>query len=162
VARQTSYGYRPPGRQNGLRTGKWDAAVLVGGGLLAGAFAVGLAALLGMWTDTGTDTGATAAALDQGFSELLGAAVGLAGGTAGVALAVRRGPPLNSGLLAGLLGFTCVLGPVFVLTAPSDVSTGEALYTALFLALLLLPTVFVGAMLGVLIRSRLRKASVGR
>ena len=71
------------------------------------------------------DVGPTSATLDEAFSLLSGAALGLALGGAFAALSVRRGHPVISGLIVGLLAYVVVLIPVFVST--DDVSLEEDL-----------------------------------
>ena len=85
------------------------------------------------------DVGPTSATLDEAFSLLLGAGIGLALGSALCALSVRRGSPVLSGLMAGLLAYVVVLVPVFIYT--DDVSLDEdlSLGGVVFLAVLTIP-----------------------
>jgi hypothetical protein len=128
--------------------------VIVGGGLLSGALGLGLALLLRSRADTGSGVGPTAAALNDAFSQLYGAAIGLAVGTAIVAFAVRRSRRFVSGLFAGLLGYAIILAPALIISAPSDVSTGESISIAAFAAILLAPAVLLGAVVGALVAER--------
>ena len=105
-----------------------------------------------------TDVGPTAATLDDAFSQLSGAAVGLGLGAAGVAFAVRPGGRVANGLAAGLVGYLLVLVPALIAGAPADVSTGESIGTAAFGALLLVPAVALGAVLGSLATGSRRHA----
>ena len=139
----------------------FDVPVLVVGGLLSGALGLGLAVLLRLWADTGSDAGPTAATLNEAFSLLFGAAIGLALGTATVALAVRLGRRFASGLLAGLAGYVLVLVPAQIISAPTDVSTGDSLVTAALGAVLLLPAVLFGAVVGAAIAGDRRSTKLG-
>jgi hypothetical protein len=132
-------------RSKGIGRSRFDAPVLVAGGLLSGALALGAALALRSWADAGSDVGPTAATLNEAFSLLYGAAIGLAVGAAFVAFAARRGPRVLSGLFAGLFGYAIVLAPALIVTAPSDVSTGESIVTAVLGAILLVPALLFGA-----------------
>jgi hypothetical protein len=134
-----------------------DAPLIVGGGLISGAVALGAALLLSSSLDS-RSAGPTAAALDDAFSLLYGAAVGLAVGSAVVALAARAGPRIATGLMAGLLGYAAVLAPVLVATRPSDVSTTESIATAAFAAIVVTPAILLGAVVGAAIASRRRRS----
>jgi hypothetical protein len=142
------------GRPNGIERPTLDARVIVGGGLLSGALGLGLALLLRSRADTGSGVGPTAAALNDAFSQLYGAAIGLAVGTAIVAFAVQRSRRFVSGLFAGLLGYAIILAPALIISAPSDVSTGESISIAAFAAILLAPAVLLGAVVGALVAER--------
>jgi hypothetical protein len=133
---------------NGNGRSSVDAPVLVAGGVLSGALSVGAALLFAPWANTASDVGPTAASLEEAFGQLVGALIGLTVGTATVASAVRRGRRLLSGLFAGLLGYAIVLAPALIISAPSDVSTGESVFIAVFVAILLTPAMLVGAALG--------------
>lgn len=133
---------------DGISRRRFDTPVLVAGSLLSGPLSLGLALLFGSWADTGPGVGPTAASLNEGFSQLYGAAIGLAVGTAAVAFAVRRGGRFVSGLVAGLVGYAIVPAPVLIVTAPSDVSTGESVSIAVFAAILLMPAMLAGAVVG--------------
>jgi hypothetical protein len=95
------------------------------GGVLSGALALGTALLFRFWLST--DGGPTAATLSEAFSLLYGAAIGLTVGAAFVAFGARTGPRVLTGSIAGQLGYTFVLAPVLIVTAPNDVSVGESL-----------------------------------
>jgi hypothetical protein len=142
------------GRRNDIGRATFDAPVIVTGGVLSGALGLGLALLLSSRADTGSGVGPTAAALNDAFSQLYGAMISLAVGTAIVALAIRRGRRVVSGLFAGLLGYAVVLAPALIVTAPSDVSTGESIFIAAFVAMLLAPAALLGAVVGALIAER--------
>ena len=132
---------------NSWSLGAFDVPVLAIGGLVAGGLAVGIAVLVG-WAGSDSDAGPTAATLNDAFNQLLGAAVGLGSGAALVALVARRGPPLTTGVLGGVLGYVLVVTPVLVATAPSDLTLGESLEAAGLGAALLLPVVVLGATVG--------------
>jgi hypothetical protein len=106
--------------------------------------------------------GPTSATLDEAFSMLLGAGIGLALGSALCALSVRRGSPVFSGLIAGLLAYVVVLVPVSLYT--DDVSLDEDLSLGGigFLAFLAVPLgafALVGATAGASIARILRRDS---
>jgi hypothetical protein len=71
-----------------------------------------------------------------------------------VAFAVRRSRRFVSGLFAGLLGYAIILAPALIISAPSDVSTGESISIAAFAAILLAPAVLLGAVVGALVAER--------
>jgi peptidoglycan/LPS O-acetylase OafA/YrhL len=132
-----------------LRGRRFDTPVLVAGGLLSGVLGLGVALLLNSWAQTDSSrVGPTAATLDEAFSLLYGAAIGLAVGAASVAFVARRGPRVLSATFAGLLGYAVILAPALLVTAPSDVSSGETLGIAAFAAILLMPAVLAGAAVG--------------
>src|ERR671934_318545 len=93
--------------------------------VVAAGLGVGLAAVFLRQAQGTAHVGPTSATLDEAFSSFLGAAIGLALGSALCALSIRRGSPLLSGLLAGLVAYVLVLAPVLVCT--DDVSLGEDL-----------------------------------
>ena len=121
---------------------------------------VGLAVAFYRHAQSRSHVGPTSATLDEAFSLLLGACVGLALGGVLCALLVRRGSPVLSGLIAGLLAYVFVLAPVSVAT--DDVSLGEDLSLGGlgFLAFLALPLgvfALLGAMIGAFIASFLHQ-----
>jgi len=120
------------------------------GGVLSGALALGTAFLFRLWLST--DGGPTAATLSEAFSLLYGAAIGLTVGAALVSFGARTGPRVLTGSIAGLLGYTFVLAPVLIVTAPSDVSFGESLSAAAFAAILVTPAIALGAAVGARVR----------
>jgi len=79
---------------------------------------------------------------------LYGAAIGLAVGSALVALTARIGSRTLAGAIAGLLGYGCILAPVLIATAPSDVSFEESIEFVVFAAILLTPAILPGAGVG--------------
>ena len=129
---------------------RFDAPVLVIGGLATAALGVGLATafLYVSRSSEGPNVGPTAATLDEAFSTLFGAALGLAVGSGIAAGFTRRGSRLATGALAGFLAYVTVLVPIVVATRPSDVGFGESLETGLALALPLGLVVIVGSMAG--------------
>jgi hypothetical protein len=120
------------------------------GGVLSGALALGTALLFRFWLST--DGGPTAATLSEAFSLLYGAAIGLTVGAAFVAFGARTGPRVLTGSIAGQPGYTFVLAPVLIVTAPNDVSVGESLSAAVFAAILLTPVIALGAAVGARVR----------
>ena len=129
---------------------RFDLPVLAVGSLVTAALSVGLATafLYVSRTNTGPDVGPTAATLNDAFSTLFGAALGLLTGSGLSAYFARRGSPLATGIFAGFLAYATVLIPTVVLTAPSDVSTGESLGFALVLGVPLGLSLIVGSMIG--------------
>jgi hypothetical protein len=132
------------------RRGSFDTSFIAIGGVLSGALALGTALLFRFWLST--DGGPTAATLSEAFSLLYGAAIGLTVGAAFVAFGARTGPRVLSGSIAGLLGYTFVLAPVLIVTAPNDVSVGESLSAAAFAAILVTPAIALGAAVGARVR----------
>jgi hypothetical protein len=130
---------------DGRRDGGFDTSFVAIGGILSGALALGAALL-------STDGGPTAAALSEGLSLLYGAAVGLAVGAALIAFGARAGPPVLTGSIAGLIGYSFVLVPVLIVTGPDDVSYGESFSTAAFVAVLVAPAIALGAVVGARVR----------
>jgi hypothetical protein len=107
---------------------KWDRLDLARVGIatvVAAGLGLGLAVAFLRHAQSTPDVGPTSATLDEAFSSLLGVGIGLALGSALCAVSVRRGSPALSGLIAGLLAFVVVLGPVFIYT--DDVSLDEDL-----------------------------------
>lgn len=106
---------------------------------VAGGLGVALAAAFSRHAQSTAHVGPTAATLDEAFSAFFGAGIGLALGSALCALAVRRGSPQFSGLLAGLAAYVLFLAPALMYT--DDVSLAEDLGPGSlgFLAFLLLP-----------------------
>jgi hypothetical protein len=135
---------------------RFDAPLIVVGGLSSGALGLGAALLLGARVDT-RSAGPTAAALTDAFSLLYGAAIGLAVGTAVVAAATHAGPRILTGLLSGLLGYAAVLAPVLIATRPSDVSTSDSISAAVLAAILLTPAILLGSVVGAAIAGRRRR-----
>ena len=131
--------------------GRLDMSVIAAGGLASGALALGTALLLQASVST-EGAGPTAATLSEAFSLLVGAAIGLAAGSASVAFAVRTGPRILTGLIAGLLGYALILAPTLIATAPSDVSVPESISTAALSAALITPAILLGATAGAGIR----------
>jgi hypothetical protein len=68
----------------------------------------------------------------------------------------------RNGVLAGLLAYTVVLVPVLIGTAPSDVSIGDSISTAVLVLVLLGPAVVLGAVIGSRIRAALVRLAVYR
>src|SRR5215210_2030185 len=128
------------------RADRFDAPFIVIGGVLAGAFALATAVLFRVWLSS--DGGPTAATLSEAFSLFYGAATGLAVGSALVALAARTGPRTPTGAIAGLLGYGVVLTPAIIVTAPSDVSVAETVEFVALAAILLAPSILLGAAVG--------------
>jgi hypothetical protein len=56
--------------------------------------------------------------------------------------------------VGGLFGYVIILAPVLMVTAPSDVSTGESASEAVTAAVLLLPAALLGAVVGAGIAGR--------
>jgi hypothetical protein len=140
-----------PERQNRVITDRLDLSRIAIATGVAGGLGVALAAAFSRHAQDTGHVGSTAATLDEAFSAFFGAGIGLALGSALCALAVRRGSPQLSGLLAGLAAYVLVLVPA--LTYTDDVSLAEdlGLDGLVFLAVLLLPFgVFavLGAVLG--------------
>jgi hypothetical protein len=108
------------------------------------------------------DVGPTSATLDEAFSLLSGAALGLALGGAFAALSVRRGHPVISGLIVGLLAYVVVLVPVFVSTDDVSLEDDLGLGGLIFLAFLAVPlggSALVGAVPGRSIARVLRRGA---
>jgi hypothetical protein len=121
---------------------KWDRLDLARVGMatvVAAGLGLGLAVAFLRHAQSTAHVGPTSATLDEAFSSLLGAGIGLALGSALCAVSVRYGSPVLSGLIAGLLAYVVVLGPVFIYT--DDVSLDEDLSLGGlgFLALLAIP-----------------------
>jgi hypothetical protein len=124
--------------------------------VVAAGLGVGLAAAFLRHAQGTAHVGPTSATLDEAFSSFLGAGIGLGLGSALCALSIRRGSPLLSGLIAGLVAYVVVLAPVLVCT--DDVSLAEDLSPGGlgFLAFLLLPFgafALLGASIGAFIAS---------
>lgn len=125
-----------------LDTSRIAAATTVAAGL-----GVGLAAVFLQHAQGQGHVGPTSATLDEVFSALLGACIGLALGSAFCSLAIRRGPPLLSGLLAAVAAYVLVLVPLLIAT--DDVSLAEDLSLGGFVVLaVLLVLVAAFALLG--------------
>jgi hypothetical protein len=128
--------------------------------VLAAGLGVGLAAAFLRHAQAAPHVGPTSATLDEAYNEFFGAAIGVAVGSALCTLSIRRGPPLLSGVIAGLVAYVLVLAPALVMT--DDVSLAEDLNPGglVFLALLLLAfSVFalLGATVGGFIASFMRR-----
>lgn len=93
--------------------------------IVAAGLGLGLAVAFLRHAESTSHVGPTSATLDEAFSMLLGAGIGLALGSAVCAFTVRRGSPVLSGLIAGLLAYVVVLVPVSIST--DDVSLAEDL-----------------------------------
>ena len=85
----------------------------------------------------------------------------MAVGTAFVALAARTGPRILTGLFAGLVGYAGILAPALIVTAPNEVSVAESTSIAAFAAVLVTPTILLGAAVGAHL-ARYRKTSLYR
>ena len=130
--------------------------------VVAAGLALGLAVAFLRHAQSTPDVGPTSATLEEASSLLIGAALGLALGGAFAALAVRRGPPVITGLIVGLLAYVVVLVPVLVVT--DDVSVGEDLSPGglVFLGFLAVPlgaSALVGAIVGGSIARILRRGA---
>ena len=119
--------------------------------IVAAGLGVGLAVAFLRHAQSKPDVGPTAATLDEASSILFGAGIGLALGGAVGALSVRRGSPVLSGLIAGLLAYVVVLAPVGVykddVSLDEDLSLGGLAFLA-FLAIPLGAFALVGAAAG--------------
>jgi len=93
--------------------------------VVAAGLGLGLAVAFLRHAQSTPHVGPTSATLDEASSMLFGAGIGLGLGSALCALLVRRGSPVLSGLIAGLLAYVVVLAPVSIST--DDVSLGEDL-----------------------------------
>jgi hypothetical protein len=139
-----------------LTKDRLDPSRVAIGTVVAAGLGVGLAAAFLRHAQGTAHVGPTSATLDEAFSSFLGAGIGLALGSALCALSIRRGSPLLSGLLAGLVAYVFVLAPVLIYT--DDVSLAEDLSPGGlgFLAFLLLPFggfALLGATVGAFIAS---------
>jgi hypothetical protein len=139
---------------------RFDAPLVVVGGLGSGVLALGAAVLFDSRVDTGS-AGPTAATLTDAFGLLYGAAIGLALGAAVVAAAARAEPRIVTGVLAGLVGYGAVLAPVLIATRPADVSTADAISAAAFAAIFVTPAILLGAAVGAAVGNRRRRRFTG-
>jgi hypothetical protein len=145
---------------DGRRDGGFDTSFVAIGGVMSGALALGAALLFKSLLST--DGGPTAAALSEGLSLLYGAAVGLAVGAALIAFGARAGPPVLTGSIAGMIGYSFVLVPVLIMTGPDDVSYGESFSTAVFVAVLVAPAIALGAVVGARVRGYQPRSGTSR
>jgi hypothetical protein len=128
------------------------------GVFVTAALAVGLGIALLRHAQSTPDSGPTAGALDDGLSYFFGGGLGLALGSALCALWVRRGSPILSGLLAGVVAYVVILVPLDVLSRPNDVSLGEAVGGDAWFAIFAAAFALLGGALGSFIVTACRRA----
>jgi hypothetical protein len=97
--------------------------------------------------------------LDDAFSTLLGAILGLLIGGAIAGYLARGGSRLLTGSAAGVVAYTLVLAPLFVITRPNDVGIGESLVTTLVFAVPVCVWATVGAAVGALVVDIIQRPS---
>jgi hypothetical protein len=130
--------------------------------VVAAGLALSLAVVFLRHAQSTPDVGPTSATLEEAWSLLIGAALGLALGGAIAALSVRRGSPVISGLIVGLLAYVVVLVPVMVSTDDVSLEEDLGLGGLVFLAFLAVPlggSALVGAIAGGLIARILRRGA---
>ena len=142
-------------------TDRIDGSRVAVGSIVAAGLAVGLAAALLHNAQERAHVGPTSATLDEAFSAGFGACIGLAVGSALCALAVRRGSPLLSGLLAGTAAYVLVLAPLLIWWDDVSLSEDLSLGGLEFLAFLLVPAgafALLGASSGAFIASLVHRS----
>ncbi len=131
---------------------RFDCRRLAIATMVAAGLAVGLGALLLHQSSQTPRIGPTSAALSDGLSLLVGQCLGLAFGSLLGAVAVRRGLRFVSGVAVGVAAFLVGVTPYTLLTAPSDVSTGDTLGWLVIVSVPAGVLVLIGAGLGAVTR----------